>query len=304
MSTPGSPAVIQPAIARPIPPPPPKPLSDRPAATQNPRTPGHRPEQRVGVGRHRVRMADEPDRLGVGEEREAADRAGHQRREPFVVGRQRAGRVLPRHAVDPARHRLGLVAAEEHAAVLALAVDEVVRVAEAGHVARQLVARDRPAARCAGGRPASTGWTPPTIAATCGAQIPAALTTSSVSIGPASVSTPSDLAARRQLEPGHADAGPDPDAERAGGVGHGVGRGVRVEVAVAGEMDGAVQRVGRDRRHQATGLVGAERPRRRGRCRALGWPCARARASWSGLDARRRLPTRSNTPSRSYSSML
>ena len=74
MSTPGSPAVIQPAIARPIPPPPPKPLSDRPAATQKPRTPGQRPEQRVGVGGHRVRVADEADRLGVGEEREAPDR--------------------------------------------------------------------------------------------------------------------------------------------------------------------------------------------------------------------------------------
>ena len=143
-STPGSPAVIQPAIARPIPPPPPKPLSDRPAATQKPRTPGIGPSSGFASGVIASGMADEADRLGVGEEREAPDRAGHQRREALVVGRQRARGVLPRHAVLPARHGVELVPAEDHAALLALAVDEVVRVAEAGHVARQLVTRARP----------------------------------------------------------------------------------------------------------------------------------------------------------------
>src|SRR6185503_14916764 len=62
----------------------------------------------------------------------------------------------------------------------------------------------------------------------------------------------------RQLEPGDANAGPDPDAERAGGVGHRVGRSVWVEVTVAGKMDRAVQRFGRDRRHQAARLVRAD----------------------------------------------
>ena len=50
MSTPGSPAVIQPAIARPIPPPPPNPLSDSPAATQKPRTPGSGPSNGFASG--------------------------------------------------------------------------------------------------------------------------------------------------------------------------------------------------------------------------------------------------------------
>ena len=219
MSTPGSPAVIQPAIARPMPPPPPNPLSDSPAATQNPRTPGQRPEQRVGVGRHRVRVADEPDRLGVGEEREAADRAVHQRREPLVVRRQRACAAWSHGTPSSQRDTgSGLVAAEDHPAVLALAVDEVVRVAEARHVAR--AARDPGTARSAmcWWSTGVDGMNAPTIAATCGAHIPAALTTISVSIGPASVSTRRISRRGRQLEPGHPDARPDPDAERPGRV--------------------------------------------------------------------------------------
>ena len=135
----------------------PEPVERQARGDPEPADAGEWPEQRIGVGRHRVGVADEADRLGVGEEREAADGAGHQRREPLPIGRQRARGVVPGHAVLPARDRVGLVAAEDHAAVLALAVDEVVRVAEAGHVAGQLVARDRLAARRAGGRPASTG---------------------------------------------------------------------------------------------------------------------------------------------------
>ena len=64
-----------------------------------------------------------------------------------------------------------------------------------------------------------------------------------------------DLAPGRQLEPGHAHPGPDPDAERPGRVGHGVRRAVRVEVTVAGQVDRPVQRLGRDRGHQPARLV-------------------------------------------------
>ena len=64
----------------------------------------------------------------------------------------------------------------------------------------------------------------------------------------------------RQLEPGHADPGPDADAERPGRVGDRVGRAVRVEVTVAGEVDRPVQRLGRDRRHQPARLVGTDDP--------------------------------------------
>ena len=51
--------------------------------------------------------------------------------------------MVPGHAVDPPRHRVLLVAAQDHPSRLRLAVDEVVRVAEAGHVVRHLVAGDR-----------------------------------------------------------------------------------------------------------------------------------------------------------------
>ena len=87
-------------------------------------------------------MADEAHRLRVREEWESADRALHERLESNPVGRQRGRGVLPRDAIEPARMRLGLVAAEEHPAVLGLAVHEIVRVTEARHVARELMARD------------------------------------------------------------------------------------------------------------------------------------------------------------------
>ena len=131
------------ASALPSPPAPPKPFSDSPAASQKPRTLEQLAEQRVAVRRHRVGMADERRHAGVVEEREAPHRAGHQRREALVIGREHARAVLPRHAVLPARDRVRLVAAEQHAAALRLAVDEIVGVAEARHVARQLVALDR-----------------------------------------------------------------------------------------------------------------------------------------------------------------
>ncbi len=94
------------------------------------------------------------------------------------------------------------------------------------------------------------GMNAPTIAATCGAHIPAALTTSSVAIGPVVGQDGRDLAPGRQLEPGDADAGPDAHAERPGRIGHRVRRAVRVEVTVTGQVDRPVQRIGRDRRHE------------------------------------------------------
>ena len=69
-----------------------------------------------------------------------------------------------------------------------------------------------------------------------------------------------DLATTGELEPGHARAGLDPDPQRASRVRDGVGRAMRVEVPVAGEMDGAVQRFWRDRRHQPAGLLRTDHP--------------------------------------------
>ncbi len=50
----------------------------------------HRAEQRVPVGRHRVRMTDERGHTGVVEEREPPRRSLHQLLEPRVVGREHA----------------------------------------------------------------------------------------------------------------------------------------------------------------------------------------------------------------------
>ena len=154
---PGSPAVIQPATARPIPPPPPNPLSDSPAATQKPRTPGIGPMSGFASG---VIASGWQTRRTAS----ASARNGKRRIAPSISGWNRSQSGGSEVAacshgtpVQPARVRLRLVAAEQHPAVLGLAVDEVVRVAEARHVVGQLVARDRLAARRADGRRGSTG---------------------------------------------------------------------------------------------------------------------------------------------------
>ena len=221
----------------------PEPVERQARGDPEPADTGEWPQQRIGVGRHRIGVADEADRLGVGEEREAADGTGHQRREPFPIGWQRARGVVPRHAVLPARDRVGLVAAEDHATLLALAVHEVVGVAEAGHVAGQLVARDRferdvlvvdrrrrdEGADHRGhlGRPHP-------------GRVDDDLGRDRAVLG----QDGRDLAPGRQLDAGHAHARPDADAEGSGGIGDGVGGAVRIEVPVAGEMDGPVQGIG------------------------------------------------------------
>ena len=68
---------------------------------------GQRAEQRVAVGRHRIRVAEEADDTRVLEEREPADGAFEQRREAIHVRLDRAGLVLPGHAVRPTRRGSG-----------------------------------------------------------------------------------------------------------------------------------------------------------------------------------------------------
>ena len=211
-------------------------------------------EKWIRIRRHRVRVADESDRLRVCEEREAPDGTGHQGGESLVVGRHRARRVLPRDAVLPARDRVRLVPTEDHAAVFALAVHEVVGVAEARHVPRELGAgyrlerdvlvidrrgRDeRPDHRRHLRRPDA-------------GRVDDDLRGDGAVLG----DDVRDLARRGELEPGHANTGPDPDTQRAGGVRDGMRGAVRVQVAVTGEMDRAVQRLGRDGRHEPARLV-------------------------------------------------
>ena len=102
----------------------------------------HRSKQWVAVGRHRIGMADQADDTGLLEEGEAPNRTLHQLCESLLARRQRTRTVLPRHTIDPPRRCVGLVAAEENAARLGLAVDEIIGIAEARHVAWQLEAID------------------------------------------------------------------------------------------------------------------------------------------------------------------
>ena len=208
-----------------MPPAPPKPLRDSPAAIQKP-------------GHH----------AGELEEREAADRAFHQLDEALLVCRHRAGAVLPRHAVDPACRRVRLVAAEQHAAGLGLAVDEIVGIAEARHVARELVPLNR-----------GEGdvlvidrrrWHPATDHR-ADTRRPHAGRVDDLLGGDAPVlgAHADDLAVVPTVDAGHAAVLDDLHAEVAGGVGECVGGAVRIQPAVLRHPDATVQRVGRGRGH-------------------------------------------------------
>ena len=201
-------------------------------------------------------MADETDGLGIGEEREAPDRALHERLEALPVGRHGGRGVVPGNAVQPAGVRVRLVPAEQHPAVLGLAVDEVVRVAERGHVGGQLVTRngaqgdvlviDR-GRRDEGadhlgdaGRPQARG-----VHDDLGID------------GLARVDEhAANLAPRTELEPGHPRVLANPDAELARGRGERKRGAVRIEEAVAGQVDRAVQGIGRDGRQEPARLIG------------------------------------------------
>ena len=193
-------------------------------------------------------MADQRHDTGVLEEGEAANRALHQLDEALLVGRDGARAVLPRHAIDPTRRRVGLVAAEENAARLGLAIDEVIGVTEARHVARQLVALDgrerdvlvidrrgrHPGTdHLADARRPHTGGVDDRLAG-----------------NPTLLGTHGDhLATRGAVDARHTAMLNDLDAELARGVGEGVGRAVRVEPAVSRYPDAAVERLGRRGRH-------------------------------------------------------
>ena len=60
-------------------------------------------------------MADELDDPGLTEKRKAASRTAQQRLESRLVGGHRGSRVIPGHAIDPARDRVRLIAAQDHA---------------------------------------------------------------------------------------------------------------------------------------------------------------------------------------------
>ena len=209
---------------------------------------GHWPEQRVSVGRHRVGVADQRDHAGVLEEGEAANRALHQLDEALFVGRHGAGAVLPRHAVDPARGRVGLVATKEDAARLGLAVDEVVGVAEARHIARQLMSldgRQRDVLMIHGrGRH-------PRADHLADARRPHPRRVDDRLAPDAALlrADGDDFATRSAVDARYAAVLDDLHAELTRGIGQGVRRAVRVEPAVARNPDAAVERLRRRGRH-------------------------------------------------------
>src|SRR3982074_1017589 len=60
---------------------------------------GNRTDKWIGVRRHGVGVADELHDSGLAHERETAGRAGQERLEPCLVGRQRGAGVVPGNAV-------------------------------------------------------------------------------------------------------------------------------------------------------------------------------------------------------------
>ncbi len=147
------------------------------------------------------------------------------------------------------------------------------------------------------------GMNPPTIAATCGAHIPAALTTSSVAIGPASVSTA--VISRRADSSNPVTRTPvrirTPSARAASATACVAPCGSRWPsparwTAPYKESD---EIAGMSARASAAPMTSASSPIPRARLAVRS-----SSPSCSGLDASRRLPTVSKAPSERYSSML
>ena len=189
-----------------MPPAPPKPLSESPAAIQNPGVPGIGPEQRVAVGRHRVGVADERHDARVLEEREPPHGPRHELGEALVVGRERAGAVIPGDAVHPAGHRVRARSRRRGPRRPPSAPYTRLSVSRKHGMSRGSSWPSTASRAMCWWSTGTDGVNAPTIAATWGAQIPQAFTTASVSIGPAVVSTARHLAARPEADTRHARA--------------------------------------------------------------------------------------------------
>ena len=226
-----------------------EPVERQPGRDPEAADPGKRSDERIRVWRHRVRVADEPHDFGVRDEWEAPYCAGHEWREPVEIGRQRPGGVIPGDAVLPARHWVELVPPEDHAAVLGLPIDQVVGVPEARHIPRQLAVgdglqcdvlmihrrrRDEPTDH------RRDLWSPHP------GSIHDELGVDRTRIR----QDAADLSPGGQLEPGHSDALADADAEGSGGVGKGVRRAMRIEVAIVSEVHRPEHRLAGHRGHQ------------------------------------------------------
>ena len=222
-----------------------------------PRHAGHRAEERIAVGRHSVGMADECDDTCIPQEGEPPNGTVHELREALMVWWNRLSRVIPWHPVRPAGHRVRLVAAEQDPSGLRLAVDEIVEIPEARHLARELVPvhrgernvlvvdrhrrRERSDHRCDLRRPDSAG-------------VHDQLRLDRTGVGLDSCY----LTRRPESNPGDTASGLDPDAELPRRAGKRVRRDVRIDRAVSFDPDRAEERLARGGRQEPHDLVRRE----------------------------------------------
>ena len=198
-------------------------------------------------------MADKLDDPRLVDERKSPGRPGEQGLEANLIRRQRGAGVIPGHAVDPPRDRVGLVAAEHHAAGFRLAVYEIVRIAETRHIVRNLVAGHREQRRVLvidGGRDDVC------TCHGCDLRSPdAAGDDHHLGLNSTVIRVDSPHCTRvGKLDAGSPPVREDARAQLARGDGEGMRRGVRIQVSVSRHPDGSVERVGADHGHQARGL--------------------------------------------------
>src|SRR5919106_4210797 len=140
--------------------------------------------------------------------------------------------MVPGDAVLPARNRLELVPPEDHSAVLGFAVDEVVGIAEARHVPRELVTRDcleRDVLVIDGGRGDASADHRGDLRGPHARRVDDDLRVDRAPVG----DDAADIPARREFEAGDPDALTDPDAEAAGRLSYSVRRTMRIKVTIA-----------------------------------------------------------------------
>ena len=234
-----------------------EPVQRQPGGYEQPLDTGDRPHQRVRVRRHGIGMADELHDARLADEGKAPRRSGQQWFEATLVGSDRCPGVVPGHAVDPARDGVQFVAAQDDAARLGLAIDEVVGVAEARHVLREFRAHDREQRgvlvidrRRDDEGPSHGGHL---------RRPDAAGDDDNLRFDPAGRCLHRlHRASRGQLDPGHPRVREDPHAQRARGVCQREGGGVRIEGAIARQPDRAKERIGADRGHQLGRLLGRD----------------------------------------------
>ena len=259
----------------------PKPVWESPAAAQKPGHAGHRSQQGPAVRGDALRPVREVGHLRPAQDGDAPDRALHDLAEELPVRREELLGEVPRHAVHRPGHRLPLEAADQESADLLAEVDEVLRVAEAGRRARQLVPGDRLGGqvlvderrdRQAHARHRRH------LAAPHPGRVDHDLRAHAAAVG----DDRRDGAVPRPLDARHADSGLDRHPERPGAPRELRRRPARVDPPVPGQVHGPVEVVGGHERGTAGAPRRARSCPRRGRGRAPSRPAAAGRATGPG----------------------